>query len=124
MMKKAGVRKMNTENMCESVKETYKTYLCGEISGDKLERIKEKIKERIKDLQKLLIRINRTQNSEKLDKILRDFCDIIRDCTICPLESECKIKLYGCSIKIMCESCPRLRLCVWQNRTELKKDYE
>jgi hypothetical protein len=119
-MKQKGVKDMNTENVCESVK----TYLCGEISENKLERIKEKIKERIKELQKLLIRINRAQNSERLDKILRDFCDIIRDCTICPLDSECKIKRYGCSIRVMCDICPRLRLCVWQNRIELKKDYE
>lgn len=115
---------MNVENVCEFVGKTYKTYLCGEISEKKLERIKEKIKKRIKELQKIALRLERAQNSEKIDKILMEFCNIIRDCTICPLDIDCKLKLYGCEIAIMCDTCPRLRICVESKTIELKKKYE
>jgi len=51
-------------------------------------------------------------NEYELEELLYDICSFVEDCSVCPLRFNCNFALEACSEVYLCETCPRLRMCV------------
>jgi adenine-specific DNA glycosylase len=83
---------------------------------EKLEIAKKELENLQTIVQKMLNAINtvETENQYKIEEILSDICEFYGDCVRCPLVESCKFARNGCTETFQCETCPRLRQCVFK----------
>ena len=85
--------------------------------GD-LEKIREELKWKERESSRLqryqgYIEANWENASEyKVECWLTEICEYFNDCTRCPLRTTCLFAEEGCEEVYLCETCPRLRICV------------